>query len=396
MGKTVGNIEGRLNIGLQLSGGTVTGVDIRSSRPLQTPRIFEGKSVEELLQTLPLLYSICGTAQANAAVTACGQALGLPVDARQQSAREKLVWLETAKEHLWRVLLDWPGFIGLPPAAAGVGEMLQLIKRFRVASYPNERPFMPGVMPVTDGVREMDSVIDEFAQLLQDQVFGMPPAEWLGLEGCPALLRWAADSRLPAGRMLQFVRDNGWDSLGSANIGVLPPVEQAFLARQLERPDAGRFIACPHLDDQCYETSPFTRVIDHPLVAAVEAEYGAGLLARYCARLVELAGIPGRLREAAGETTGNAVESGLPPGQGISQVEAARGRLVHWVALEAGRIARYQILAPTEWNFHPDGVLVQGLKGLQVNSADQLRRQSALLINAIDPCVGYELRIDQE
>ncbi len=89
---------------------------------------------------LPLLYSICGTAQAQAAVTACEQALGLPGDALQRSARERLVWLETAKEHLWRVLLDWPGFIGLPPAAAGVGEMLQLIKRFRVACYPNERP----------------------------------------------------------------------------------------------------------------------------------------------------------------------------------------------------------------------------------------------------------------
>ncbi len=92
------------------------------------------------------------------------------------------------------------------------------------------------------------------------------------------------------------------------------------------------------------------------------AEYRSGLLARYTARLVELAGIPGRLREAINESTGNVVESGLPEGQGIAQVEAARGRLVHRVVLESGRITRYQILAPTEWNFHPDGVLVQGLK----------------------------------
>lgn len=396
MDNAVGNIEGRLDIGLQLSDGTVTGVDIRSSRPLQTPRIFEGKTVEELLQTLPLLYSICGTAQAHAAVTACGEALDLPLDVRRQSAREKLVWLETAKEHLWRVLLDWPGLIGLSPAAAGVGEMLQLIKRFRVACYPNERPFMPGVMPVTEGVREIDSVIDDFERLLQDQVFGMPPAQWLGLEGCPALLRWAAASRLPAGRMLQLVRDNGWDSLGSANIGVLPPMEPLFLAQQLEQPDAARFIARPRLDGQCYETSPFARVIDHPLVVAVVAEYGTGLLARYCARLVELAGIPGRLREADSESSGSVIESRLPQGQGISQIEAARGRLVHWVALEAGRIARYQILAPTEWNFHPDGVLTKGLMGLRVDSVDRLRQQSALLINAIDPCVGYELRIEQD
>jgi hydrogenase large subunit len=27
--------------------------------------------------------------------------------------------------------------------------------------------------------------------------------------------------------------------------------------------------------------------------------------------------------------------------------------LGHWVALDAGRISRYQIIAPTTWNFSP-------------------------------------------
>ena len=84
---------------------------------------------------------------------------------------------------------------------------------------------------------------------------------------------------------------------------------------------------------------------------------------------------------------------GLAVGIGISQVEAARGRLVHRVELERALVRSYRILAPTEWNFHPRGVLVQGLTGLQARTQAELNRRAASLINAIDPCVGYQLRI---
>jgi len=75
-------------------------------------------------------------------------------------------------------------------------------------------------------------------------------------------------------------------------------------------------------------------------------------------------------------------------------VEAARGRLMHRIKIAQGRVADYAILAPTEWNFHPEGIAVQGLKGLLFESEAQLRQQAALWINAIDPCVGYELKIN--
>jgi hypothetical protein len=58
-------------------------------------------------------------------------------------------------------------------------------------------------------------------------------------------------------------------------------------------------------------------------------------------------------------------------------------------------IGRYQILAPTEWNFHPEGVLAKGLNQLQADSVELLKQQASLLINAIDPCVGYALQIEQ-
>ena len=73
-------------------------------------------------------------------------------------------------------------------------------------------------------------------------------------------------------------------------------------------------------------------------------------------------------------------------------MEAARGRLVHRVEMENGTIGSYRILAPTEWNFHPRGVVAESLATLR-GGRDKVEQQARLLINAIDPCVGYELSL---
>jgi coenzyme F420-reducing hydrogenase alpha subunit len=78
-------------------------------------------------------------------------------------------------------------------------------------------------------------------------------------------------------------------------------------------------------------------------------------------------------------------------GDGLGRIEAARGCLVHRVELREGRVARYQILAPTEWNFHPDGALVRGLAGRA--AGDDAAWRARLLVAALDPCVTYTLRI---
>ena len=88
-------------------------------------------------------------------------------------------------------------------------------------------------------------------------------------------------------------------------------------------------------------------------------------------------------------------EDERPPGDGLglAQVEAARGRLVHGVVVEGDAVRDYAILAPTEWNFHPRGGLAGALAGLDADDEDALRGQAGLLIEAVDPCVGYELRV---
>ena len=71
-------------------------------------------------------------------------------------------------------------------------------------------------------------------------------------------------------------------------------------------------------------------------------------------------------------------------------VETSRGLLAHVVTLERGVVKRWRTVAPTEWNFHPEGPLASALRGLP---AEGLAEQAALAVTALDPCVGHEVRL---
>jgi hydrogenase large subunit len=78
-------------------------------------------------------------------------------------------------------------------------------------------------------------------------------------------------------------------------------------------------------------------------------------------------------------------------GQGVGLVEAARGSLGHWVSVNRGRIERYQIIAPTTWNFSPrdadgrPGPLEQALVGLPAGAGAPPTIQH--VVRSFDPCM---------
>ncbi|MDE2504636.1 MAG: nickel-dependent hydrogenase large subunit, partial [Burkholderiales bacterium] len=81
---------------------------------------------------------------------------------------------------------------------------------------------------------------------------------------------------------------------------------------------------------------------------------------------------------------------------GLSWVENARGLLLHRVQLDdAGeRIALWRIVAPTDWNFHPEGALALALRGQVAGDPEQLESRARVLVQALDPCVSCRIGID--
>jgi coenzyme F420-reducing hydrogenase alpha subunit len=390
-------LEGSLQIKLHCHQNWVQQVEIDSQRPLQVVRIFHGKTTTQLLQTVPLLYHVCGVAQASAAVAACEQALAIHAGESTRQAREMLVWMETAREHLWRIMIDWADKLEEQKDKAAIAQWQHYLPRLREALFADHKGFFPGAR-VTVNANEVKFILQGLKQLLEKVVFAMPAEQWLIGMDISALQQWCENTDTVAAKMLQQVARLEQGGKLNADVLSLPPLDEASLHQRLVQADADVFVAQPQWQGEPRETTVLCRQRQRPLVAALLDESGNGVLTRTVARLVELASIPATLERLfrcmfLQPQAPNPVAAEQQSGIGLAQVEAARGRLVHRLELEQGIVQRYQILAPTEWNFHPQGVAAQLLMRLPAQNEAVLKQQADLLINSIDPCVRYQLAL---
>jgi Ni,Fe-hydrogenase I large subunit len=155
----------------------------------------------------------------------------------------------------------------------------------------------------------------------------------------------------------------------------------------------------PRYDGGIVETGALARqmVAGQPLVRALVAAEGGSVLARVVARLLELAMVvPAMEGWVRALTPGEAFcHAGQLPDQasGVGLVEAARGSLGHWLRIERGKIAGYQIIAPTTWNFSPrdaagvPGALEQALVGLPVGEGERVPLAVQHVVRSFDPCM---------
>jgi len=405
------NIAGRLDIELACRDGRVQAA-VRSSRPTPASRVFAGRSVAQTVTGLPALFGICATAQASACASACEAALGWVPDPAVVRLRRLLVDAETVKEHLWRMLLDWPRFLdelpaerrqeeGMAGAMAGYLRLRSLFTRAKNPLRPDGAATREEAFDVrADDGRSAGDCLEAMERPTRELVLGKPPWLWLERVRTPAdLLAWAAGAGTPAARLLCQVAAAGWGTMGRSGVSALPALSAKELERLLSGTDADRFVAEPLWLGEPKESSPYTRRQEQALVASLREEYGNSLLTRLTAHLVELATLHRNLRrdlqrglEGDGEPDEPAAVS-TGPGVGIAQVPAARGLLIHRVVVDADLVRDYRILAPTEWNFHPLGAVTQGLAGLAVADIRILGRQASLFVTAVDPCVEYHVKV---
>jgi len=162
---------------------------------------------------------------------------------------------------------------------------------------------------------------------------------------------------------------------------VLDDAEKAMRTLAAEVAADPAFAERPTWQGATAETAPWTR---HGREVPVSTAWD-----RLGARLAEVAQLAlGRPLAAGALRVGD--------GEGIAWTEMSRGLLIHWVRLEPGerdastaRAARYQVLAPTEWNFHPAGAFARLLRDGEL-SASQVRLAAATL----DPCLAFTVEAE--
>lgn len=331
---------GHLQLQISWNGERVVAAAVRSSRPAAA-RLLPGRSLDEVVALVPRLFSLCGQAQAAAASLAAAAARG--GDWQRDSAfRLRQVLLEALGEHLWRLLLDWPAALG---QAARRADFVRWRQRLLAAGQSSE------------------AAAHCAGELL----------EWLH-----------ADAPFDPSALATWVMPDP-----AASVALLPRLDAAAWAK-LDFSDA--FSSRPEHAGQICETGALARQSGEKDVAAALAA-GQRLLARLLARLADLRALAQLLARA--RLPDGWLDAASPsPGVGVARVETARGLLLHMTQVNDDRVGRYVIVAPTEWNFHPQGAFVREASATPLASAEAATCFARQLALALDPCVAFEVQLE--
>lgn len=179
---------------------------------------------------------------------------------------------------------------------------------------------------------------------------------------------------------------------------VEPPIVGTTVA-DISRAEAYSWCKAPRLGGEVMEVGAIARqvIAGHPLIRDLVARSGGNVHSRVVARLLEVARVVIAMEQWVrqinpGETF--CAHGAMPvDADGIGLTEAARGSLGHWLRVRGGRIANYQIVAPTTWNFSPrdgsgkPGALEHALVGAPVRAGETEPVSVQHIVRSFDPCL---------
>ncbi|WP_022981875.1 nickel-dependent hydrogenase large subunit [Ideonella sp. B508-1] len=177
------------------------------------------------------------------------------------------------------------------------------------------------------------------------------------------------------------------------------PPAQGLTQPAADKPGAYSWNKAPRLAGEVVECGAIARQLaaGQPLVRDTVARWGSTVHTRVLARVLELTRLVVWMEgwlQALQPREPWCAPCPLPEqAEGMGLVEAARGALGHWLRVERGRIAQYQIIAPTSWNFSPrdaagqPGPLEAALVDAPVRPGETTPVAVQHIVRSFDPCM---------
>jgi len=359
--------QSALAITTEVADERVCAVRVTSTRPTHLSCLFIGRPAQEAPLMAERIFSLCGVSHGVVAARAIASAREEPISAKHN--REETIALiadrlsATLRSNVI-LALDGDAAGGNLDHIRAIGELLSLLRDLCAATQAR-------YAEASVNRKKTKAMIRNIRVLGRDLYARAPPAD-----AGPV-------SRFPFERLeREFAAGDGFtvappDSLSDAD-------DLAIMQRM--RSGGASFAAMPSLRGRAPETGAFAR-------RWAETEFSKGALAaRFEARMIDLAASFAELERAERQRLPPRAFAPTPR-EGFATAETSRGRLYHWVRLAAdGRIEDDQIVAPTEWNFHPTGPFVEALLGASV-SRGRVERRIVQLAGLFDPCVPFRVEV---
>ncbi|RLT96406.1 MAG: hypothetical protein D9N11_15010, partial [Ketobacter sp.] len=287
--------------------------------------------------------------------------------------------LELLHEHLWTLLVQLPPRLGVRAKTECMAEASQILRC--AMSAMDRRSLLSGIYGIKANAEELPAVVD--------------------LAGWAAQLHsslYAGDNSL-ADELLAATRKQDWRS-DYHLCGLQSFYGEDLVSRLIGDPAFGHQ---PQWQQQPRETGAVVRQAASPQVFQA-LQQGWCLQPRLLAILLEVELLLNWLTAGGFRVDGEKEDGGINISNGniespsprfaLSQLQTARGELIHGVELnpDRDRIQRYWIIAPTDWNFHPQGVLHTMVGTLQGAEEEEARQRLSLLVMMMNPCVGWEVQ----
>jgi uptake hydrogenase large subunit len=345
-------------LGLEHDGTIITRIRTLQARPLLAERLFAGKTPEEAMRLAGVVFALCPMAQSFALSRAL-EALGLNIPGPDLEA----VVGERVGSAIHHAALN------LIPATHGTARF-EDVRRARKAALAGDWLALADLA---------NRVADELEACAQADVWSQP-----GPHGTRAVHHFL-DSK------------NGVKLALNHKVSAQPRFQgnETRTSPQARTPFLNNLAASEALAwlrlDQGFANTP-TRSDQPCEVGPHEAPTGQLPAGRLHALAVSLRRAAANLGSAEGraELALQGASTCVDEGTACSVVMTSRGPFALTLRLDqGGRIQSATSVAPTEWNFHPEGSLADGIVGWPVTGAGLAHANRVIM--SLDPCV--EVRV---
>ncbi len=353
-------------------------VDILFTSQRGIEEILRGRAAEDALVINPRVCGICGHAHLQATVRALESCIeGIQISSKARIIREVTLNLELIQNHFkwfYLTLLPAAGFPQKVPEASHAARTVSAAIAHLAGQYPhNAYAIVGGITsdPTPVEILSVKNLLRDLIIFFEKEMVEADTSELIRCEKIDRLLSHNGDLPDLLNRLItrglqhagkSFDRfivfgDNSYFRRGkSVKTRIQPHISERYTE---VFPNSDSLAQNVTYKQKYYETGPLSRamLLKTPLIKDAHRRYGDSLFSRILARSCETIQLLHRSLDLLKEIDFSEPSWIEPPrsirevsAEGVGAVEAARGSLIHKVALHEGIIRNYTIMTPTQWN----------------------------------------------